>query len=152
MSETLEALTHDRRPKTPWHIWTVGIIATLWNAGGVLDYVMTQTRNESYLGSFSPEQPDYFFNFPIWANIAWAFGVWGAFIGSLLILLRSRYAVAAFIISLLGLIGSTIYQMTADMPSSLNTPGIWAFNALIWTSVIFLIWYSSKMTGKGILR
>ena len=152
MPETIENMVGEGRSKTPWHIWVVGIIATLWNSGGVLDYVMTKTRNEAYLSSFTPEQLEYFYGFPIWANAAWAFGVWGAFIGSLLILARSRYAFAAFIVSLLGLIGSTIYQVTSHMPSSLNTPGIWAFNALIWASVLLLIWYTRKMTGKGILH
>ena len=35
--------------KTPWHLWVIGIVATLWNAGGAYDYTMTQTRNMDYL-------------------------------------------------------------------------------------------------------
>ena len=79
-------------------------------------------------------------------------GVWGALIGSLLLLLRSRHAVMAFGISLVGLLGSTIHQMIADMPASLNTPGIWMFTAAIWLSVILLLWYAFRMTKKRILR
>lgn len=138
--------------ETPWHLWVVGIIATIWNSGGALDYTMTQTRNETYMSGFTPEQLDYFYSFPAWADGVWALGVWGAFVGSLLILLRSRHAVIAFGISLIGLFGSSIYQLMADMPPSLSTPGIWVFTAVIALSIIFLIWYSRMMTAKGILR
>ncbi|GAA0470117.1 hypothetical protein GCM10009096_08780 [Parasphingorhabdus litoris] len=153
MTQTVENIdTGDARPATPWHLWVVGIVATLWNSGGALDYTMTQTRNESYMSSFTQEQLDYFYAFPAWADAAWALGVWGALLGSLLLLMRSRHAVIAFGLSLLGLLGSSIYQMTADMPVSLSTPGIWMFTAAIWLSIILLIWYARKMTVGGILR
>lgn len=153
MSETVENIAEmGDKPATPWHLWVVGIIATLWNSGGALDYTMTQTRNESYMSGFTPEQLEYFYAFPAWADGVWALGVWGAFIGSLLLLLRSRHAVTAFGISLVGLLGSSIYQMLADVPASLSTPGIWIFTAVIWLSIILLIWYARKMTTKGVLR
>lgn len=153
MSEAAENLTESgSKPATPMHLWAVGIIATLWNSGGALDYTMTQTRNESYMSGFTQEQLDYFYAFPAWADAVWAVGVWGAFIGSLLLLLRSRNAVIAFGLSLVGLFGSSIYQMTADMPASLSTSFMWIFTAVIWLSVIFLIWYSRMMTTKGVLR
>ncbi len=153
MSGTGESVTESGgKPATPWHLWVVGVIATIWNSGGAVDYTMTQMRNESYMSAFTPEQLDYFYAFPAWADAVWALGVWGAFIGSLLLLLRSRYAVIAFGISLVGLLGSTIYQMTVDKPVSLITPGIWIFTAAIWLSVILLLWYALRMTKKGVLR
>lgn len=153
MSEASESLAEStRKSATPRHLWVVGIIATLWNFGGALDYTMTQTQNESYMSGFNQEQLDYFYAFPVWADAVWALGVWGAFIGSLLLLLRSRHAVIAFGLSLVGLVGSSIYQITADVPASLSTLGIWIFTAFIWLSIIFLIWYSRMMTAKGVLR
>ena len=35
--------------ETPWHLWVVGVVGLLWSAMGAMDFVMTQTRNESYL-------------------------------------------------------------------------------------------------------
>jgi len=153
MSETVETVTETQgKPKTPWHLWVVGIIATVWNSGGALDYTMTQTRNASYMSGFTQEQLDYFYGFPAWADAVWALGVWGAFVGSLLLLLRTRHAVIAFGISLAGLLGSSIYQMTTDVPNSLTTTGIWVFTAVIWLSIIFLILYSRMMIARGVLR
>ncbi len=54
MSETPEV----RGPATPRHLWVVGVIALLWNAVGAMDYVMTQTQNEAYMSSFTPDRID----------------------------------------------------------------------------------------------
>src|SRR3546814_14306055 len=72
------------------------------------DYMMTKLGNADYLSAFTPEQIAYFQGFPLWANIGWAFGVWGSVLGSILLLARSRHAVTAFAVSLLGLAISKI--------------------------------------------
>lgn len=145
--------------KTPWHLWVIGIIATLWNAGGAYDYTMTQTRNEEYLrsaaeGAGVPYETmiGYYTTFPAWADALWAFGVWGALAGSLLLLLRSRFAFHAFVASILGLVGTTIYTMTSDLPAELNSSMTWIFTVVIWVSVLLLAWYAKRMTAAGVLK
>ncbi|NNC53830.1 MAG: hypothetical protein HKO08_12395 [Erythrobacter sp.] len=145
--------------KTPWHLWVIGIVATLWNAGGAYDYTMTQTRNMDYLtaGAENAGVPvetlvEYYTGFPAWADAFWAFGVWGALAGSLLLLFRTRFAFHAFVVSLLGLIGTTIYTMSAEMPAELASPMMWIFTAAIWLSIILLAWYSRRMTTAGVLK
>ena len=96
--------------RTPAHVWIVGVLATLWNAFGAFDYVMTQTGNEAYLSQFTAEERAFFDSFPAWMEAFWALGVWGALIGSLLLLVRSRYAVHAFGISLVGIVVGMGYQ------------------------------------------
>ena len=44
----------------------------------------------------------------VWFDADWAIGVWFAVAGSVLILLRSRFAAPAFLISLAGLRGSAV--------------------------------------------
>ena len=63
------------RNATPWHLWLVGVLALLWNSVGAFDYVMTETRNASYLSSFTPEQLAYFYGFPMWVVATWALAV-----------------------------------------------------------------------------
>ncbi len=145
--------------KTPWHLWVIGLVATLWNAGGAYDYTMTQTRNMDYLtmGAENAGVPveivlDYYSAFPAWADALWAFGVWGALAGSLLLLFRSRFAFHAFVVSLLGLIGTTVYTLGTDMPEELSTPAMWAFTVAIWLSIILLAWYARRMTAAGVLK
>ena len=139
--------------RTPLHLWIVGALATVWNAFGCFDYLMTQTRNEDYLAHFTDPQRAYFDSFPIWMEAVWALGVWGGLAGSLLLLARSRYAVAAFALSLLGLAISTLYQyVLTSPPPDMMTGGMLAMNAVIWIVAIGLLWYAIRMRNAGVLR
>lgn len=136
----------------PWHLLVVGTFSLIWNSGGAFDYTMTKTHNASYLSGLTPEQLAWVDSFPLWANIFWALGVWGAIAGSLLLLFSSRWAVPAFFISFLGLIGTTIFQFgVSDMPESLKTEGGLMFTGLLWVVAGFLLWYAARMRAKGVL-
>jgi hypothetical protein len=111
--------------KAPWHLWLIGIVTLLWHAFGAFDYTMTQTANEAYLAQFTTEQKAYFAGYPAWATAGWALGVWGTTLGSLLILVRSRFALHAFVVALI---------------------------VVIYAVVIAMIWYSARMTAAGVLR
>lgn len=137
----------------PWHLWVVGVASALWNCGGAFDYTMTKTRSEEYLAQFTAEQIAFFNSFPLWANIVWALGVWGALAGSILLLFASRWAVHAFAVSLFGLAGGTVFQFVAsDMPASLKTPVTMGFTALLWVVAVLLLWYAIRMRARGVLR
>src|SRR5262245_31191832 len=101
----------DEARRTPWHLWVVGALTLVWNAYGGFDYIMTQTENPEYLRMFTEEQREFFTTFPVWYSAVWAFGVWGAVAGSILLLLRSRLAVHAFGVSLACIAASMIYTM-----------------------------------------
>ncbi|MCJ7421481.1 hypothetical protein [Sphingomicrobium astaxanthinifaciens] len=140
-------------PAAPWHLWVVGVVSLLWNAFGAYDYLMTQTRNDAYMGQFTPDQLDYFYGFPAWMEFFWALGVWGAVAGSVLLLLRKRWAVHAFIVSLVGLVGSSIYSFVVNpVPESMGSAGYAVFTAVIFAVTLLLVWYSVTMVRKGVLR
>jgi hypothetical protein len=139
--------------RTPAHLWIVGGLATLWNAFGAFDYLMTQTRNADYLAHFTDPQRVYFESFPVWMEADWAFGIWGGLAGALLLLLRSRHAVLAFAVSLAGLAISTIYQyvLTAP-PADMMTGAMVGMNIAIWAVCIGLLLYAMRMRKAGVLR
>ncbi len=140
--------------KTPWHIWLIGALSLVWNLGGVVDYLMSQLGVESYLGAMTPEQRAYFEGFPAWATAFWALGVWGAFLGSILLLLRSRFAALAFGLSLIGLIANTV-RLFADRGAGvvdLMGRGALAFTAALIIVALGLWLYARSMSRKGVLR
>lgn len=145
--------------KAPWHLWVIGIVALLWNGGGAYDYTMTQTRNMEYL-TLAAENAGvpldvilgYYTEFPAWADAVWALGVWGAVAGSILLLIRNRLALHAYIISIVGLLGTTIFTYTSDMPDELNSSFTWIFSAVIWVITLGLTYYAKRMTDAGVLR
>ena len=148
MEQALEA-----RTRAPLHFWIVAGLSLLWNAFGAFDYTMTNLRDAAYLANFPPGMMDYIDAMPLWATAAWALGVWGAVAGSVLLLLRSRYAVAAFAVSLLGLAVSTIHQWTMPQrPEWMTDPMMLAMNGLIWVAAIFLLFYALAMHRRGVLK
>ena len=140
--------------RTPLHLWIVGVIALLWNAFGCVDYILTQTNNADYLAQFTDEQRAYMESFPIWVEAAWAVGVWGALLGALLLLMRSRWAVTAFALSLAGLALATLhnYALASSPPPGMDTPAMIAMQLAIWAGAIFFLVYASRMRRAGVLR
>ncbi|MEQ5787232.1 hypothetical protein J3454_04935 [Erythrobacter sp. NFXS35] len=149
----------NQRVKAPWHLWVLGVVSLLWFAGGANDYVMTKTANEAYLGMAADNMGvsvtailDYFNDYPLWATVFWALGVWGAVAGSILLLFRSRFAFHAFVVSLIGLAGSTAYTFTSDIPPEFATTGQLVFTVVIWASVFGMAFFARAMTKAGVLR
>jgi hypothetical protein len=138
--------------KTPWWFWLVALLATLWNSGGVMDFTMTHTRNEAYMAAYTEAQRAYFYGYPLWASAVWAMGVFGAFLGAILLFFRSRFAFHAFIISLTGMVLSFSYQFFSEAPDDLYNFANMAFTAAIWLVAVLLLWYSVAMQKRGILR
>ena len=148
MSETPEV----RGPATPRHLWVVGVIALLWNAGGAMDYIMTETRNEAYMSSFTPEQLEFFYGFPTWVVAAWAIAVWGGVIGSVLLLARKRYAVQVFLVSLTAMVITTIHNyVLSNGLEVVGAPLTLVFTAAIFLGAVGLFVYARRMHERGVL-
>lgn len=135
--------------RTPWHLWVVGVLTLLWNSVGGFSYTMTRLGKLEDLGMGEAEIA-YFASAPTWSNLFWALGVWGAIVGSILLLLRSRFAVHAVIVAIIGLLGSNVWQYAmSDMPESLYSPPL---TLMIWATTLFMLFYASRMTRAGVLR
>ncbi len=138
---------------TPWHLWVVGVLALLWNGVGAFDFVMTESRNASYMSAFTAEQLAYFYAFPLWAIATWAVSVWGGVLGSVLLLLRRRWAVPVFGASLVTMVLTSLYQFV--LSSGLAVMGTAAgliFSAVIFVIAVALLLYAWSLSRHGVLR
>jgi len=138
-------------PKTPIHLWIVGVLALLWNFMGAFDYLATQLKLESYMGQFTQEQLDYFYGIPAWAVSGWAIAVWIGLIGTVGLLLRRKWSVVAFAISLAGLAISSIYTLFLSNGLEIMGGTATIMTVLVWVIAIFLVWYSKQQAKAGIL-
>lgn len=141
--------------RTPWHLWVVGVVSLLWNGFGAFDYINTNTRGEAYMREMGMTQPmiDYFNAMPVWMYVPWTVGVWGAVIGSILLLFRRKLAAPVFLLSLLGAAVSLVYGLVNPMPA--GPPEMAAMAYMPWIIVLiaaFLAWYAWAMKKKGVLR
>ncbi len=148
-----ETTRKETRRQAPVHLWIVGVLALLWNLIGAFDYVATQFRLDFYMSQFTEQQLGYFYGFPSWAVAGWAFGVWGALLGSIGLLLRQAWCRWAFVVSLAGMVVSSVYTFAlSNGLEVMGGGGALAFTAVIWVVAIFLAVYSFRLTGSGVLR
>lgn len=140
-------------PTAPWHLRVVGIVGLLWSAIGAFDYVMSQTRNATYMAAFTPTQLEFFYSLPAWVVACWAIGVWGGVVGCLLLVLKKQAAVPVLLASLVGAILTFIHNFL--LSEGIEAMGGGA-SAVIFPIIIVVIsfglwWYARGMKANGML-
>ena len=135
--------------KAPWHRWFIGGVSLLFNAMGVMSYTMTKLDMLAEAG-MTPDQIAFMDAYPAWASAFWALGVWGAFAGSVLLLLRSRFAVPAMVVATIGLVGTTVYNYgLIEVPAAMEAP---ALDIAIWAVTLALLLYVRRMEAARVLK
>jgi hypothetical protein len=131
--------------KVPTSFWVIAVLGLLWNSFGAYLYMLARLDPEAALAGASPAMRDYVASQPIWANIGYGLGIWGSFLGSVAMVLRSRHAVLLFLVSLLGALVSHVGQaMAGVIPIGLAV--------VIMAVIAFLWWFSRREAAKGTLR
>lgn len=131
--------------KAPASFWVVAGLGFLWNSFGAYLYTLARLDPASMMAAAPQAMQDYVAHMPLWANIGYGLGVWASFLGSVLMLLRSRHAVTAFLVSLLGALVSFAGQAMAGV----LTP---AEPTVILVVIGFLWWWSKREVANGTLR
>jgi hypothetical protein len=139
--------------RTPTMLWVIGILSLLWNCFGCYDYLMTNLKNQAYLAQFNPDILAYMDKLPAWTTGFWALGVWGGLAGAVLLLMRSRYAVWLYGVSLIGAVVGLGYQMfLTKMPAAMNEGAMRFMPWVIILIAAFQLWYAWNEEKKGVLR
>jgi hypothetical protein len=144
-------------PRTPAHLWIVGILSLLWNCFGAFDYTMTKMRNTDYLASAMPGVDPgtalaWIDSMPVYAQIGWGLGVWLGLLGSVLLLLRNRLAVWSYGLSLIGAILSLGYQIALAPPlAGADGPMFTVMPYVIILIALALFLYARGQEKKGVL-
>ena len=121
---------------------------------------VSQSRKESDIGlvetlgdlGITPEQLDFFYGFPAWVVAFWALAVWGAVLGSVLLLLRKRLAVPVFLVSFLSMVVTTFHNFVlSDGLSVMGDPFSLLFSAIIFVFALLLYIYAKAMRERGVL-
>ena len=148
-------MAHAIEARTPAHLWIVGVLSLLWNSVGGYNYTMTRLRNVEFL-SQSGDPAAILADvdaMPLYAQVGWGLGGWGAVLGSVLLLMRSRYAVHAFAVSLAGAVVSFAAQyLGPPMPGATDS----AMSRYMPVVIILLagaqLWYAMREAKAGVLR
>lgn len=153
-ADCLELEMADSSAKTPWHLWLVGTVAVLFNAIGVFDFVMNQVQGADYLVSagMTPEQVAHYRQMPGWMMVVWAVGVFGAFLASVLLLLRRQPAFPVFVLSLAAFLVSLLYSYVLTNGGALMGLQGAVTSAVIAGLLVLFSVYARSMSLRGILR
>ena len=122
----------------PWHFWAVVAVALLWNGYGAWDYTSYQLGMSPRIAEVDAA--------PMWATACWALGVWSSFVGAVLMAIRSRHAVTAFLVSLVTAAVSFAWHFSVGIVTTPVLP------LVILAAILFFWWYATKMRGEGVLR
>jgi hypothetical protein len=132
-------------------LWLVGVLGLLFNSVGAFDYLMTQTRNQSYMGRFTAQQIEVLYGLPSWLVAFWALAVWGGALGALLLLLRKSVAAPVLAVSLVAMVVTAMHDLlAADGLYETGGTGL-GFLLLIFVFALGLWLYARAMRERGVL-
>ncbi|NKB59574.1 MAG: hypothetical protein GKS00_24910 [Alphaproteobacteria bacterium] len=140
------ATTGQTTGRVHWSFWVIGVVALLWNVGGVVNFIL-QMMNADMLDSYQASERAIIEGRPVWATAGFAIAVFGGALGGLLLLLRKSASFYVFIASLLGVIVTMIHALGVGIdfgPGEII--GIILMPLLL---AAFLIWYSKSAERKG---
>lgn len=97
--------------KPPIWYWIVSVIALIWNALGVMNYLMQAFMSDEVIANLPADERVYYENIPAWATGGFAIAVFAGLIGSIMLLMKKSQSKMFFIVSFLGVIAQNIYWM-----------------------------------------
>lgn len=139
--------TLENKPAT-W-FWAAAILGIAWNVFGVVQFLAQFGATESALmgDGMTAEQAALYAAQPMWMTIAFAIGVFGGVLGSVLLLLRRRAAMAVFAASLGGYIVLYIGDITTGIFKAFG-----ASQVMILTTVVIIAAALLALSRIGIRR
>ena len=136
--------------KTPWHLWLVGILSLLWNAEGA--FVIMTAQSGAPMDMDATEIA-YYAAQPQWFVAVADMVLISAILAAVaLLLLRSRWAVYLYALSIAGIAVTSVYDIAAGTALLLQDRG-WLILSCVTTSLAILqLAYAIAMRRRGVLR
>jgi hypothetical protein len=125
------------------------LLLLLWNIIGIAAFVGQATQDLGALAAKDAYQAKLFASMPTWAWVAYGAAVFSGFIGSMALLLRSRWAVPLYFLSLAGIVvqfGRTFLMTDLIAVRGWGTAAFPAFIALV---ALIQIWIAVKLRRGG---
>jgi hypothetical protein len=135
----------------PW-FYIVGGILLLWGLAGCWAFYLHVTKG----AAMNPDATDwdraYFAALPGWFAIDFAVAVGAGLLGSIALLLRSKWAVTLFWLSLIAVVIQFGYVFLATDIIAVKGGSTTFFPALIFVIALFQIWISGTAKKRGWLH
>ena len=116
---------HSEIAAPPVWFWIITSIALLWYLMDTSAFFMRVLMTDEAIQAIPETQRHLYQNIPLWVNIVFASEVFGGTLGSIGLLLRKKWALPFFVVSIVGVLGQTsnIWFLT-DAVSAMGTPAV----------------------------
>ncbi|TYB76722.1 hypothetical protein ES676_05100 [Bizionia saleffrena] len=138
------------KQKLPIWYWIIAAFALLWNALGIYKYLQHAYQTEAFKALYPDlETLTMVINTPDWVMAAFATAVFFGFLGSVALLLRTKWAKPLLLISLIGITIQLTYNLFISNALEVYGPGaiIMPMMVLVFGFVIFYL--AKKAESKG---
>lgn len=136
----------------PWHTWVLGIVFLLFGLASGFDHVMSISQGESYYraSGMSDQQVAHFSAVPFWAMLAWTASVWASLLGAGAMLLRRRFALLLFTVSIAGSLVYILYSFVFS--AGREAMGmIWPMPFIVTALTVGMVFYCRWLIKKDVL-
>jgi len=135
--------------KAPWHLWVVGALSLLWNASGAYTIMAAQS---GAVMDMDPAEVAYYAAQAPWFVAVTDVALVAAVLAAAALLLRSRWAVRLFWVSLAAIAVTSAYDI-AQGTALLLRDGEWLILSGLTTGLaIAQLGYAITMRRRGVLR
>ncbi len=124
--------------------WVVGVLALIWNAMGVFQYLSMQYLKDDMAAAMTPEQNALMDGLPVWYTAVFAIAVFAGLLGSILLLLQKKAATPLFLISLLAVLIQMGYWLFATNAREVMGNQAAFMPIIVILVAIFLYFFSRK--------
>lgn len=135
--------------KPPLWFWAVSAAMLLWNGLGAMAYVADAMITADALNALPEAERALRASRPAWATAAFAVAVFGGVVGCLLLLVRSRWALPALVVSLLGVTVQMTQAFLIANGYEVYGPVGLIMPALVLTCSLFLVWFARRARARG---
>jgi Co/Zn/Cd efflux system component len=132
---------------------TVGLLGLVWNIFGTYQFIgSVNATSESLIAmGMSEAQANVMTQYPLWMTIAFAIGVFGGLIGSILLLLKKAISEKIFLASLLGYIILYIGDITEGIFEAIGKSQVIILTTVV--AIAFGLWFFARAyRKKGLLN
>ena len=134
----------------PKWFWIASALALVWMIFGVLAWGADLMMDSATLAEMSAAQQQLYANRPQWLFVVYAIAIFTGFVGAIGLLMRKRWAVAAFAVSLCAIVVQFGYTLTAmDAIGLLGPASALPFPIVIFTIGALLLGLSIKAKDAG---
>ncbi len=136
------SLEEENKVEVPAWYWVISVVAILWNMMGLVSFYFHSFMSDEDMAKLPPGEQELYASYPLWTTIVFAIATLFGFMGSLGLVMRKKWSILAFAISLVAI----LIQMTHSLffTNSVAYYGPTAYIMPLFVIVLgaFFLWFS----------